>query len=66
MNGADKPVTPSGTEDTPATPGWVEDSLDTILASLPLAAEKLAQRIWTAPMMPAVRAFCVPLKTVWA
>ncbi|GBQ05860.1 hypothetical protein [Acetobacter cerevisiae] len=42
MNGADKPVTPSGTEDTPATPGWVEDSLDTILASLPLAAEKLA------------------------
>nr|WP_298797777.1 hypothetical protein [uncultured Acetobacter sp.] len=42
MSGADKPVTPSSTEDTPATPGWVEDSLDRILASLPFSAEKLA------------------------
>ncbi|MCX2559926.1 hypothetical protein OQ252_00730 [Acetobacter farinalis] len=42
MNGADKPAAPSGTEETPAAPGWVEDSLDRILASLPFSAETLA------------------------
>ncbi|GAN68003.1 hypothetical protein [Acetobacter orleanensis] len=42
MNGADTPVTPTSTEDTPATPGWVEESLDRILASLPVTADKLA------------------------
>lgn len=35
-------LVPTTTEDTPATPGWVETTLDTILASLPVSAEKLA------------------------
>ncbi|MFT8516550.1 MAG: hypothetical protein ABF673_05715 [Acetobacter persici] len=42
MKDAGTPAHPTGTEDTPATPGWVEDSLDLILASLPVAADKLA------------------------
>lgn len=33
---------PTSTEETPAAPGWVEDSLDRILATLPFAADKLA------------------------
>jgi hypothetical protein len=42
MNGVDRPASPTTTEDTPSTPGWVESSLDAILADLPVAAEKLA------------------------
>lgn len=41
MSGTDN-FHPTSTEDTPATPGWVEGSLDSILATLPVAAEKLA------------------------
>ncbi|MFT8676633.1 MAG: hypothetical protein ABF990_11765 [Acetobacter sp.] len=34
--------TPSTTEETPATPGWVESSLDAILATLPYDSARLA------------------------
>lgn len=40
MTGTDK-VVPTTTEDTPSVPGWVETTLDDILASLPVTAEKL-------------------------
>ena len=42
MNGVDRPASPTTTEDTPSTSGWVEGSLDAILAELPVTAEKLA------------------------
>ncbi|MCH4027111.1 MAG: hypothetical protein LKH76_02545 [Acetobacter fabarum] len=42
MCDAEKPVTPTTTEETPSVPGWVEPALDTILATLPFAADKLA------------------------
>ncbi len=42
MSGTDRTVSMTSTEDTPATPGWVESSLDAILATLPFPAEKLA------------------------
>lgn len=34
-------VVPTTTEETPAAPGWVETTLDSILAQLPVTAEKL-------------------------
>ena len=42
MSEAEKPVTPTTTEDTPSVPGWVEPALDSILASLPFGADQLA------------------------
>ncbi|MFT8368676.1 hypothetical protein [Acetobacter papayae] len=42
MNGVDRAASPTTTEDTPNAPGWVESSLDAILAGLPVAADKLA------------------------
>jgi hypothetical protein len=35
MSGMDQPPRPSTTEDVPAAPGWVEQSVDEIFASLP-------------------------------
>ncbi|MCP1241930.1 hypothetical protein GOB86_04885 [Acetobacter lambici] len=42
MSDAEKPVTPTSTEETPSVPGWVEPALDSILATLPFAADRLA------------------------
>ncbi|WP_338331729.1 hypothetical protein [Acetobacter sp. LMG 32666] len=42
MSDAEKPVTPTSTEETPSVPGWVEPALDRILATLPFAADKVA------------------------
>ncbi len=42
MSDAEKPVTPSSTEETPTVPGWVEPALDAILATLPFGADRLA------------------------
>ncbi|MFH7810950.1 MULTISPECIES: hypothetical protein [Acetobacter] len=42
MCDTEKPVTPTTTEETPSVPGWVEPALDSILATLPFTADKLA------------------------
>ncbi|CEF55189.1 hypothetical protein [Acetobacter ghanensis] len=42
MSDAERTVSPTTTEDTPSVPGWVEPALDSILATLPFAADKLA------------------------
>ncbi|MFT8417702.1 MAG: hypothetical protein ABF636_02565 [Acetobacter sp.] len=42
MSDAQRPVTPTSTEETPTVPGWVEPALDSILADLPVGADALA------------------------
>ena len=42
MTHVQKGATPTSTEETPSVPGWVEPALDSILASLPLDADRLA------------------------